>query len=201
MVEQLEMQGCAGVVEMAKEIRPWLEKIDRVKNALDKEGDHRQIKFNLPIIVVIGDQSSGKSSVLESIVQFQLPKGQGMVTRCPLVIQLRNAANDEEEHAKIWAGTENQEDAAETVSLSGIGAVIDAKQKSMTSEAQKISKVPIYLRIIKKNFFDLTLVDLPGLTYIDGLAPQIEALYTEYITNPNSLILYVTSATTDLVTG
>ena len=41
MVEQLEMQGCAGVIEMAKEIRPWLEKIDRVKNALDKEGDHR----------------------------------------------------------------------------------------------------------------------------------------------------------------
>ena len=50
-----------------------------------------------------------------------------MVTRCPLVIQLRNAANDEEEHAKIWAGTESQEDAAETVNLSGIGAVIDAK--------------------------------------------------------------------------
>ena len=41
MVEQLEMQGCDGVAEMAKEIRPWLEKIDRVKNALDKEGDHR----------------------------------------------------------------------------------------------------------------------------------------------------------------
>jgi len=65
----------------------------------------------------------------------------------------------------------------------------------------KISKESIYLRIYKQNFFDLTLVDLPGLTYVDGLGRFIANIYEDFIKNPNSIILYVTSATTDLVTG
>jgi len=59
----------------------------------------------LPMIVVIGDQSSGKSSVLESISRIALPKGEGMVTRCPLVMQLRNTEGAE--CAEIWTGEEN----------------------------------------------------------------------------------------------
>ena len=112
---------------MAEQIRPELDKIDRVKHVLDK-GDHK-VDFNLPIIVVIGDQSSGKSSVLESISRISLPKGEGMVTRCPLVMQLRNT--DGEECAQIWTGSENQDDQA-AVDLSNISAVIDAKQREMT---------------------------------------------------------------------
>ena len=80
--------------------------------------------FNLPIIVVIGDQSSGKSSVLESISRITLPKGEGMVTRCPLVMQLRNTEG--EECAQIWTGSENQ-DETETVDLANISSIIDAK--------------------------------------------------------------------------
>ena len=60
---------------------------------------------------------------------------------------------------------------------------------------------PIYLRINRKNFFDLTLVDLPGITYKDGLGSTILDMYTDFIKNENSIILYVTSAKTDLVTG
>ena len=85
--------------------------------------------------------------------------------------------------------------------LSNISSVIDAKQKELTQVGGKISKVPIYLRINKQNFFDLTLVDLPGLIYTDGLGPFIQSIYADYIQNPNSIVLYVTSATTDLVTG
>lgn len=47
------------------------------------------IKLNLPQIAVVGSQSCGKSSVLESIVGKDfLPRGSGIVTRCPLVLQL-----------------------------------------------------------------------------------------------------------------
>lgn len=47
-------------------------------------------QIELPQIVVVGAQSTGKSSVLESIVGRDfLPRGQGIVTRCPLVLQLR----------------------------------------------------------------------------------------------------------------
>ena len=44
---------------------------------------------DLPQIVVVGSQSSGKSSVLETIVGRDfLPRGQGIVTRRPLILQL-----------------------------------------------------------------------------------------------------------------
>jgi len=46
--------------------------------------------IELPQMVVVGSQSTGKSSVLESIVGRDfLPRGSGIVTRCPLVLQLR----------------------------------------------------------------------------------------------------------------
>ena len=36
------------------------------------------------------DVRAGKSSVLESLSGITLPRGQGTVTRCPLVLQLRS---------------------------------------------------------------------------------------------------------------
>ena len=113
------------------------------------------------MIVVLGDQSSGKSSLLESISRIQLPKGIGMVTRCPLEIQLRNTEGLE--CAEIWTGNENRD--GTTVELSQISEAIDKKQKEMTEVGGAISSEPIYLRINKRGFMDLTLVDLPGLTY------------------------------------
>lgn len=52
-----------------------------------------QSPIDLPQIVVIGSQSSGKSSVLENVVGRDfLPRGTGIVTRRPLVLQLYNTA-------------------------------------------------------------------------------------------------------------
>ena len=46
---------------------------------------------DLPQIVVVGSQSAGKSSVLESIVGRDfLPRGTGIVTRCPLILTLKH---------------------------------------------------------------------------------------------------------------
>ena len=84
-----------------------------------------------------------------------------MVTRCPLEIQLRNSEGPE--CAQIWTGNQNQD--ATVVELNQINEAIDTKQREMTQVGGAISKEPIYLRINKKNFMDLTLVDLPGLTY------------------------------------
>uniref|UniRef100_A0A8C2J4H5 dynamin GTPase n=2 Tax=Cyprinus carpio TaxID=7962 RepID=A0A8C2J4H5_CYPCA len=45
--------------------------------------------IQLPQIAVVGTQSSGKSSVLESLVgKDLLPRGTGIVTRRPLILQL-----------------------------------------------------------------------------------------------------------------
>lgn len=95
----------SGLNEMAAQIRPWLDKIDKVKQVLNK-GDHK-IELDPPEIAVMGDQSSGKSSVLESISRISLPKGEGMVTKCPLIMQLRNTEGDE--CAQVWTGNDEQE--------------------------------------------------------------------------------------------
>src|ERR1700753_1264687 len=54
--------------------------------------------LDLPQIVVVGSQSSGKSSVLENIVGRDfLPRGSGIVTRRPLILQLINVPTDDPE--------------------------------------------------------------------------------------------------------
>lgn len=48
------------------------------------------MKLDLPQIAVVGSQSSGKSSVLEALVGRDfLPRGSNIVTRRPLILQVR----------------------------------------------------------------------------------------------------------------
>jgi len=55
-------------------------------------------QIELPMLVSVGSQSSGKSSVIESIVGRDfLPRGTGIVTRCPLVLSLRHTKKDDKE--------------------------------------------------------------------------------------------------------
>ncbi|KAL0748111.1 hypothetical protein Bca101_030113 [Brassica carinata] len=75
-------------------IRPLLDTVDRLRNLnVMREG------IQLPTIVVVGDQSSGKSSVLESLAGISLPRGQGICTRVPLVMRLQRSYSTEPE---IW---------------------------------------------------------------------------------------------------
>ena len=65
--------------------------------------------IDLPQIVVIGSQSSGKSSVLESIVGKDfLPRGTGIVTRRPLVLQLHNTVSSSESSESAATGAEEE---------------------------------------------------------------------------------------------
>ena len=57
-----------------------------------------QEPVKLPSIVVVGDQSSGKSSVLESLSGIVLPRGQNIVTRCPLVLRMVRIPTSEDEY-------------------------------------------------------------------------------------------------------
>ncbi|DBA97858.1 TPA: hypothetical protein ACH3X3_012722 [Trebouxia sp. C0006] len=69
-------------------IRPKLDAIDKVRHHLT------EVDIELPAIVVVGDQSSGKSSVLESLSGIGLPRGGNLVTRCPLELALRRGPTE-----------------------------------------------------------------------------------------------------------
>lgn len=62
--------------------------LNKLNDTLSTVGD---LRVNTPAVVVLGVQSSGKSSVVEGIVGRDfLPRGSGLVTRCPLELQLVN---------------------------------------------------------------------------------------------------------------
>ncbi|KAG1808838.1 Dynamin central region-domain-containing protein [Suillus variegatus] len=135
-------------------------------------------ELDMPQLVVVGSQSAGKSSVLENIVGRDfLPRGQGIVTRRPLVLQLVH--------------TPSPDPAAPTYTEWGQFLHIDKRRWT----EQGISKLPISLKIYSPDVLDLTLVDLPGLTKIPR---QIRGLVVEYISKPNSVILAVSAANVDL---
>lgn len=70
-----------------EKVRPMMDKIDQVRSMLS--GGIEGVTF--PTVVVVGDQSSGKSTLLEALSLVELPKRNGIVTRCPLVLRLRKS--------------------------------------------------------------------------------------------------------------
>ena len=88
--------------------------------------------LDLPQIVVVGSQSSGKSSVLENIVGRDfLPRGSGIVTRRPLILQLINVPSEQE----------REEDREQEKDGNGHGAGVNG-QKSTAGGDQDERLVP-----------------------------------------------------------
>ncbi|EMC93826.1 hypothetical protein BAUCODRAFT_150075 [Baudoinia panamericana UAMH 10762] len=182
-----------------------------------------QNPIDLPQIVVVGSQSSGKSSVLENIVGRDfLPRGTGIVTRRPLVLQLINRAPlpktqangipDGDTEIKTTDAASNIEEWGEFLHIPGqkyydfnkIREEIVRETESKTGRNAGISPAPINLRIYSPNVLTLTLVDLPGLTKVPvgdqprDIEKQIREMVMKQISKPNAIILAVTAANTDL---
>ncbi|KAJ2043502.1 vacuolar protein sorting-associated protein 1, partial [Coemansia sp. S155-1] len=154
--------------------------VNKLQDAFATVGVHNPV--DLPQIVVIGSQSSGKSSVLENIVGRDfLPRGTGIVTRRPLVLQLINRPaksapkeNGDVNEVKGEGNVENPDEWGEFLHLPGkkffnfdeIRQEIIQDTDRKTGKNLGISPVPINLRIFSPNVLTLTLVDLPGLTKV-----------------------------------
>lgn len=156
----------------------------------------------LPSVAVVGGQSSGKSSVLESIVGKDfLPRGSGIVTRRPLVLQLHKMESGTEYAEFLHAKGKIFKD------FSLIRKEIQDETDRMTGKSRGISSVPIHLSIHSPNVIDLTLVDLPGLTKIavegqhEGIVQEIETMVRNFVDNPNTIILAISPANQDLATS
>ncbi|XP_007531815.1 dynamin-1-like protein isoform X8 [Erinaceus europaeus] len=172
--------------------------------------------IQLPQIVVVGTQSSGKSSVLESLVgRDLLPRGTGIVTRRPLILQLVHVAPEDK---RKTSGEENGVEAEEWgkflhtknklyTDFDEIRQEIESETERISGSNKGVSPEPIHLKIFSPNVVNLTLVDLPGMTKVPvGDQPkdielQIRELILRFISNPNSIILAVTAANTDMATS
>lgn len=171
-------------------------KMIEIRNLLQNVGQFETL--TLPSIVVIGSQSSGKSSVLEAIVGHEfLPKGSNMVTRRPIELTLVNTPHSQEEYGEF--------------PTLGLGKISDFShiQRTLTDLNLSVplrdcvSKESIQLHIYSPNVPDLTLIDLPGYIQVESrdqppeLKQRISELCDQYIRAPN-LILAISAADVDL---
>ncbi|XP_070175963.1 dynamin-1-like isoform X8 [Littorina saxatilis] len=155
------------------------------------------LSLDLPQIAVVGSQSAGKSSVLENFVGRDfLPRGSGIVTRRPLVLQLTNSRSEYAEfvHTKGKKFTD----------FNMVRKEIEDETDRATGGNKGISNIPINLRVYSPHVLNLTLIDLPGMTKVPvgdqpvDIEMQIRAMLFEFITKENCLILAVTPANADL---
>ncbi|XP_045763912.1 dynamin-1-like protein isoform X6 [Maniola jurtina] len=189
---------------------PVINKLQDVFNTVGADA------IQLPQIVVLGNQSSGKSSVIESLVgRSFLPRGPGIVTRRPLILQLVYSPKDSKEHRSAEEGTVNLEEWAKFLhtkekiysNFDEIRQEIERETDRMAGNNKGICPEPINLKIFSTRVVNLTLVDLPGITKVpigdqpEDIENQIRNLIIKYIANPNSIILAVTAANTDMATS
>merc|ERR1712013_75179 len=156
--------------------------------------------IDLPQIAVVGGQSAGKSSVLENFVGKDfLPRGSGIVTRRPLILQLINGPTEYGEflHCK----------GQKFMDFTSIMKEIEDETDRVTGENKGISNLPINLRVYSPHVLNITLIDLPGLTKLavgdqpTDIGDQIKDMIMTYICRETCLILAVTPANTDLATS
>jgi hypothetical protein len=198
----LETQG------LANEQRELLDLIDKLQFAqLDN--------VKLPQIVVVGDQSAGKSSVLEALSGTPFPRDAGACTRFATEIRLRRS---KESRLKVTIIPDKNKPYNEQARLMQFGGDVTGDtpfETLMRDATELIAPKDIPGRFASKDILVvektgpdmplLTLVDLPGLVRVanrDQSADDIEtieALSDRYMKSSRTIILAVIGGNNDYV--
>uniref|UniRef100_A0A4W5REX7 Interferon-induced GTP-binding protein Mx n=1 Tax=Hucho hucho TaxID=62062 RepID=A0A4W5REX7_9TELE len=176
--------------QLAEKVRPFIDLIDDMRSiGIDKE-------LPLPTIAVVGDQSSGKSSVLETLSGVALPRGTGIVTRCPLLLQLCNDRTVKWEAVISYGGKVVEFDEPSEV----------VRHVEHAGKGVGICEDLITLKITSSTVCDLSLIDLPGITRVavkgqpDDIGAHIKNLILKFIKNKRTIILVVVPCNVDIAT-
>ena len=179
-----------------QKLRKLINLIDQLRDC----GVNEYIK--LPRIASLGTQSSGKSSVLESIVGLDfLPRGDGVVTRRPLELRLCHT-----ETGAPWATFEEKKGVKFTDFVK-VRETIEELTDEVCKEDKNIVDKPIVLNVYSQTCPDLTLIDLPGVTRVPvGKQPKnieeiTKNMAKRYCSDPITIILCVIAANSDIATS
>lgn len=154
---------------------------------------------DLPSVIVVGDQSSGKSSALQCIIKHDiLPKGKETVTRGPIRINMHKSTGDNQ-YAKF------PNFSSEVFSLDRVTEMIMKLTEKLT-QVDYMTNEEIVVDLYSPDMIDLTVLDLPGLISYpdktknqpDNLKEIIEKMILARIQSENVLILAITPANNDL---
>lgn len=158
----------------------------------------------LPQIAVMGDTSSGKSSLLSALSGVTFPSSDKLTTRCPTQLILSHDSQFRGSVRLVRFQSTSTEATKELAGMEDVAPAIEKLTAKLVAEGQYISDDQIVIELSGSSLPNLTLTDLPGLvrTVADGEDPgmihRVRQLVNRYMGQERTIIIAVVPANVDI---
>ena len=173
-----------------------MESFQNYKKTLDTLNRIRELsggELDLPQLCVVGDQSSGKSSLLKALTEVDFPAKAKLCTRVPIVVTTKHS---DENKFEIFS---NSKSCYVDVPSENVKKAIENEQMQIMNDAGKckVKNEEIRVKVCGPNHVDIIVVDLPGIIHNGDETNDVRTMIDRYVSKEQTLVLLVSEAKQD----